>query len=70
VENKDFDEAIPMLKHLLEHAPANPTLYQLAGDIHQFNDNQEEADSFYKLAKQINPFKFDEASKDAFGFKK
>lgn len=69
VENKDFDEAIPMLKHLLEHAPANPTLYQLAGDIHQFNDNQEEADSFHNLAKQINPFKFDESSKDAFGFK-
>lgn len=69
IENKDFEEAVPMLRHLMDQAPANPTLYKLAGDIHKFNGNEEEGDSFYKLAKQINPFKFDETPTDAFGFK-
>lgn len=68
VENKDFDEAVPMLRHLLDQAPANPTLYKLAGDIHKFNGNDEEAESFHRLAKQINPFKFEEEPTDAFGF--
>ena len=68
VENKDFEQAIPMLRHLLDQAPANPTLYKLAGDIHQFNGNEEEAASFHNLAKQINPFRFDREPTDAFGF--
>ena len=69
VENKDFDEAIPMLKELMDHAPANPMLYKLAGDIHKFSGNEEEAHSFYDLAEQINPFEFANQEKDAFGFK-
>lgn len=68
VENKNFDEAVPLLKHLLDQAPANPTLYKLAGDIHTFNGNEEEGQSFHNLAKQINPFKFDQTPTDAFGF--
>lgn len=69
VENKDLDEAIPLLKTLMEHAPANPLLYKLAGDIHKFSGNKEEAVSFYDLAEQINPFEFTNEEKDAFGFK-
>ncbi|PAU95246.1 hypothetical protein CK503_03345 [Aliifodinibius salipaludis] len=69
VENKDLDEAIPMLKELMGHAPANPMLYKLAGDIHKFSGNKEEAISFYDLAEQINPFEFTNEEKDAFGFK-
>ncbi|WP_445664194.1 glycosyltransferase [Fodinibius sp. AD559] len=69
VENKDLDEAIPMLKELMDHAPANPMLYKLAGDIHKFSGNKEEAISFYDLAEQINPFEFANEEKDAFGFK-
>jgi tetratricopeptide (TPR) repeat protein len=69
VENKEFDEAIPMLKELMDHAPANPMLYKLAGDIHKFSGNKEEAISFYDLAEQINPFEFTNEEKDAFGFK-
>lgn len=68
VENKTFEEAIPMLKHLMDQAPANPQLYKLAGDIHKFNGNDEEANSFYDLAEQINPFEFANEEKDAFGF--
>lgn len=69
VENKNFDEAIPMLKQLMDHAPANPLLYKLAGDIHKFSGNDQEASSFYDLAEQINPFEFVNEQKDAFGFK-
>lgn len=69
VENKDLDEAIPKLKELMDHAPANPMLYKLAGDIHKFSGNKEEAISFYDLAEQINPFEFTNEEKDAFGFK-
>jgi glycosyltransferase involved in cell wall biosynthesis len=68
VENKNLDEAIPMLKDLMDHAPANPMLYKLAGDIHRFSGNEEEAASFYSLAEQINPFEFINEEKDAFGF--
>lgn len=69
VENKNMDEAIPKLKSLMDHAPANPMLYKLAGDIHNFSGNKEEAHSFYDLAEQINPFEFSNEEKDAFGFK-
>jgi len=68
VENKDLDQAIPRLKDLMEHAPANPMLYKLAGDIHRFSGNEEEAHSFYNLAEQINPFEYANEQKDAFGF--
>jgi predicted negative regulator of RcsB-dependent stress response len=68
VENKDLDDAIPMLKNLMDHAPANPMLYKLAGDIHKFSGNEQEASSFYDLAEQINPFEFANEEKDAFGF--
>lgn len=68
VENKDFGEAIPMLKTLMDKTPANPMLYKLAGDIHKFNGNKEEASSFYDLAEQINPFSFNNEQKEDFGF--
>ena len=68
VQNKDLEQAIPMLKELMDHAPANPMLYKLAGDIHKFSGNEEEASSFYDLAEQINPFEFTNEEKDAFGF--
>ncbi|WP_138431255.1 glycosyltransferase [Fodinibius saliphilus] len=68
VENKDLDQAIPLLKELMEHTPANPMLYKLAGDIHKFSGNKDEANSFYDLAEQINPFEYTNEEKDAFGF--
>src|SRR5699024_7481528 len=69
VENKNFDKAVPLLRQLLDQAPANPTVYKLAGDIHHFNGNEKEAASFHDLAKQIDPYKFNPEPTDAFGFK-
>ncbi|HEX6981593.1 MAG TPA: glycosyltransferase [Balneolaceae bacterium] len=67
-ENKELEQAIPLLKDLLDHAPANPLLYKLAGEIHKFSGNEDEAGSFYDLAEQIDPFNFANEEKDAFGF--
>src|SRR5699024_11800371 len=69
VENKNYDKAVPLLRQLLDQAPANPTVYKLAGDIHHFNGNEKEAASFHDLAKQIDPYKFNPEPTDAFGFK-
>lgn len=68
VDDKNLDEAIPMLKYLMDEAPANPMIYKLAGDIHHYQNNQEEAESFYDLAMQINPFQFSDQKKDPMGF--
>lgn len=64
IDEKKMDEAIPLLTELLDRAPANPLLYKLAGDIHAFENNKREADSFYTLANQINPFDFTETQKE------
>lgn len=69
VGDKEFRDAIPKLKELLEKAPSNPTLYKLAGDIHQFEGNHEEADSFYKIAAQINPYEYSETGETEFKIK-
>lgn len=69
VGDKEFREAVPKLTELLEKAPSNPTLYKLAGDIHQFKGNHDEADSFYKIAAQINPFEYSETGETEFKIK-
>ncbi len=69
VGDKEFREAVPKLTELLDKAPSNPTLYKLAGDIHQFKGNEEEAESFYKIAAQINPFEYSETGETEFKIK-
>lgn len=69
VGDKEFSEAIPKLKELLDKAPSNPTLYKVAGDIHQFEGNTEEAESFYTIAAQINPFEYSESGEAEFKIK-
>lgn len=64
IDEKKMEEAIPLLTELLDRAPANPLLYKLAGDIHAFEGNKREADSFYTLANQINPFDYTDTQKE------
>lgn len=64
IDEKKIEDAIPKLTELLDKAPSNPHLYKLAGDIHSFENNNEEAESFYALAHQINPFDFSENEKE------
>lgn len=63
IENKEMGEAIPKLRSLLDEASAHPHLYKLAGDIHVLNGNHKEADEFYRLSAQIDPF--DHAEKES-----
>ncbi|MDX1671008.1 MAG: glycosyltransferase [Balneolaceae bacterium] len=58
VEEKEIGKAVPKIKELMDKAPAHPLIYKLAGDIHQFEGNKEEAEEFYRIASQINPFDF------------
>jgi GT2 family glycosyltransferase len=58
IGEKKMAEAVPLLSSLLNKIPSNPMLYKLAGDMHAFAGNTEEATSFYDLAAQINPFAF------------
>lgn len=58
VEEKEMEVAVPRLTDLLERAPSNPWLYRLAGEIHQFNGDSEEARSFFRIASQIDPYQF------------
>jgi GT2 family glycosyltransferase len=60
IDEKKMAEAIPLLTSLLDKIPSNPALYKLAGDIHSFEGDLNEAASFHKLAEQINPFDFGE----------
>ncbi len=58
IDEKKIEQAVPKLTALLEKAPSNPFLYKLAGDIYAFQNDNEEAKSFYRLAEQINPFEY------------
>lgn len=53
-----LEEAAELLGSLFAVFPGNPELYKLLGDMHQFQNNKEEADQFYTLAAQIDPFRF------------
>jgi glycosyltransferase involved in cell wall biosynthesis len=64
IDEKKMGEAVPLLTDLLKKAPSNPLLYKLSGDMHSFEGNNEEADSFYSLAYQINPFEFEDVSQE------
>ena len=64
IDEKKMEKAIPKLTELLNKAPSNPQLYKLAGDIHSFENNIKEAESFYRLAHQINPFEYSENERE------
>lgn len=59
---KEFDQAIPLLNNLLELYPTNPDLYYLAGELYRNSDEQGEAKSFFAMANQLDPFRFQSES--------
>lgn len=58
VADKEFDKAIPLLNEMLGEYPSSPDLFYLAGDMYQKNDEQGEAKSFFAMASQLDPFRF------------
>ncbi|MCC5940778.1 MAG: glycosyltransferase [Balneolaceae bacterium] len=62
VAEKEFDDAIPLLNKLLEMYPTNPDLFYLAGELYKNSDDQGEAKSFFAMANQLDPFRFQSES--------
>ncbi len=55
---KKLDEVGEMLTSLMEEAPGHPEVYKIAGDYHSLENRKEEAEEFYTLADQLDPFRF------------
>ncbi len=58
VADKEFDKAIPLLNEMLGDFPSSPELFFLAGEMYEKNDEQGEAKSFYAMASQLDPYRF------------
>lgn len=61
VTEKDLLTAVPLLKELLNELPSHPDLYKLSGDIHALEGNTREAQQFYEMASQIDPYRYSAA---------
>ena len=58
VADKEFDDAIPLLNDLLDEFSASPDLFYLAGEMYQKSGDKSEAESFFAMANQLDPFRF------------
>ena len=58
VADKEFDKAIPLLNDLLEQYPSSPELYHLAGEMYKKSEDHGEAKSFFAMANQLDPYRF------------
>lgn len=58
VADKEFEDAIPLLNDLLDDYPASPDLFYLAGEMYQKGGDESEAESFFAMANQLDPFRF------------
>jgi glycosyltransferase involved in cell wall biosynthesis len=58
VADKEFDKAIPLLNEMLGEYPSSPELFYLAGDMYEKSDEQGEAKSFFAMASQLDPYRF------------
>lgn len=59
VADKELEEASPLLNKMLEKYPASAELFQLAGDMYRQTGDEEEAASFYSIASQLDPYRFE-----------
>jgi len=62
VNEKDLESAIPLLKDLLDEVPSLPDLYQISGEVHQLEGNAKEAQKFYEIATQLDPYRYPESN--------
>ncbi len=58
VSEKEMENAVPMLSDLMDELPAHPEIYRQAANIHRFEGNNDEAESFNEIAAQIDPFRY------------
>lgn len=55
---KDLPKAVEALSRLMQEVSTHPELFKIAADIHRIQGNKAEADEFYALAYQTDPFSY------------
>ena len=58
VAEKSFEEAGELLNNMLELYPSSPELYNLAAEIYRESGEENEANSFFSMASQLDPIRF------------
>jgi Tfp pilus assembly protein PilF len=49
---------VDLLNKMLEFHPSSPELYYLAAEIYRKSGEENEANSFYSMASQLDPIRF------------
>jgi tetratricopeptide (TPR) repeat protein len=55
---RDYDKASEILGELIHEMPTHPELFKISSDIHKARGSYSEAEEFYSLAHQTDPFTF------------
>ncbi len=58
IGEKDLEQAVTLLNELLSRIPSYPELYKLSGDLHAMQGNAKEAQRFYEIATQLDPYRY------------
>lgn len=58
VADKEIEESSKLLSSLLEKYPASPDLFYQAGQLYRHMGEEDEAKTFFAMANQMNPRKF------------
>jgi GT2 family glycosyltransferase len=53
---RDIAKAVELLSRLINEVPTHPELFKITADIHRIQGNKSEADEFYSLAYQTDPY--------------
>ena len=55
---REIDKASNLLTELIREVPTHPDLFKITSDIHKLQGNRSEADQFYAMAHQTDPYTY------------
>jgi len=55
---REIDKASNLLAELIREVPTHPDLFKITSDIHKLQGNKSEADEFYSMAHQTDPYTY------------
>jgi tetratricopeptide (TPR) repeat protein len=55
---RDYEKATELLAQLIHEMPTHPELFKISSDIHKIRGSFTDAEEFYQLAHQTDPFSF------------
>ena len=55
---REIDKASNLLSELIREVPTHPDLFKITSDIHKLQGNRSEADQFYAMAHQTDPYTY------------